>query len=234
MRSFLQQWYNHLRNFTDKKALTILVKCVPPVYKHIILRNSTLGDCLQHLNKYCPDEEMHYLATEAETRKRKTPRKEEKKEDGRTPHEKLGKLPCRLCFKTTHSTLLGCRMFREYIPGQILETKRLPQEVCKLCLGTLFTECQHRGMIYYQGYLCHVSKMNFIICYLCKKHESSQKWLKLNHNPSMGIHNITKMYRAIGTEHVQVNTIKVKLSTQTRPESGITEIEESSQLGNEQ
>ena len=50
----------------------------------------------------------------------------------------------------------------------------------------------------------------------------------------MGIYNITKLYRAIATEYVQVNMIKVRLSTQTRLESGITEIEESSQLGNEQ
>ena len=75
-------------DFTDEKALTILEKCVPPVYQHIILRNSTLEDCLQHLTKYCPDGEMHYLETEAETRKRKNASKKEKKEDGRTSHEK--------------------------------------------------------------------------------------------------------------------------------------------------
>ena len=154
--------------------------------RNIILGISTLRDFLQHLSQYCPNEEMYYTAAET----------------GRILHEMLAKLPCRVCSETTHSTLLGCKKLSKYITGHISETKRLPEEVCKLCLGTIFTECQHRRMVNYQDYLCHVSKMNFIICYLCKKHESAQNWFKMNHNPSKGIHNITNMNQAIGTEHV--------------------------------
>ena len=121
---------DNLKGFTDNKALAILVQCVPPVYQYIILANSTLEDCLQYLKRYCPDEEMYYTATE----------------NGRIQHEMLARLPCRVCFETKHSTLLGCKKLREYIPGYILETKRLPEEVYKLCLGTIFPACRHHRM----------------------------------------------------------------------------------------
>ena len=106
---------------------------------------------------------MHYTAAETETKRRKAPKKGEMMEDGRILHEKLAMGPCRVCSETTHSTLLSCKKFREYIPGQISETKRLPEEVCKLCLETLFTDCQYHRMVCYQDYIYHVSKMNFII-----------------------------------------------------------------------
>ena len=56
----------------------------------------------------------------------------------------------------------------------------------------------------------------------------------MNHNPSKGVQNISKMYQAIGTEQIQVNTIRVKFSMEPQPGSGIAEIDKSSQLGNEQ
>ena len=42
------------------------------------------------------------------------------------------------------------------------------------------------------------------------------------------------MYRAIGTDHVQINTIRVKISKQSQQRPGTAEIEEFSQLDNEQ
>ena len=67
---------------------------------------------MQYLNKHCHDEEMHYTVAETETKRRKTPKKGEKKDDGRIPHEKLAKLLCRVCSVATHSNLLGCRKLK--------------------------------------------------------------------------------------------------------------------------
>ena len=41
------------------------------------------------------------------------------------------------------------------------------------------------------------------------------------------------MYRAIGTKHVQINTIRVKIGTQSQKWLGTAEIKELSQLDNE-
>ena len=57
--------------------------------------------------------------------------------------------------------------------------------------------------------------------------------MKINHNPSKGIYNISSAYLAIRAKHVQVNAIRVKMSIQSQPRSGIAEIEELSQLDNE-
>ena len=89
LRSYIQQWHKHLEGFQDKEALIVLQQYVPPTYKHIIQSSSTLIDCLQHLARYCPNEEMQYDMTKDETRKRKSPEKKGNKEsapkDGRIP-----------------------------------------------------------------------------------------------------------------------------------------------------
>ena len=51
---------------------------------------------------------------------------------------------------------------------------------------------------------------------MCRKHEKAQNWLRVNHDPSMGVDNIGNMRIAIGYEHIQVNTIRVVAGTKTQ------------------
>ena len=69
---------------------------------------------------------------------------------------------------------------------------------------------------------------------MCKKHESTDNWLRVNHHPHKGLNNISAMYKAMGTEHVQVNTIRINSDTQSQERSEIPKIEELLPLSDEQ
>ena len=56
----------------------------------------------------------------------------------------------------------------------------------------------------------------------------------MNYDPSKGIKNIDIIYKAIGADHVQVNSIRVKPSTQSQQRFRIAEIEELLQTDGEQ
>ena len=58
--------------------------------------------------------------------------------------------------------------------------------------------------------------------------------MRVNHDPSKGNKNIDIMYKTIGADHVQVNSIRVKPSTLSQQRYGIAEIEELSQTDDEQ
>ena len=63
---------------------------------------------------------------------------------------KRSRLPCRVCSETTHSNLLGCSKFKRFIPGKPDGSISLAEEVCQLCLRTVFSNCLHYGMKTYQ------------------------------------------------------------------------------------
>ena len=58
--------------------------------------------------------------------------------------------------------------------------------------------------------------------------------MRVNHDPSKGINNMDIMYKAIGADHVQVNSIRVRPSSQSQQRFRIAEIEELSQTDDEQ
>ena len=86
----------------------------------------------------------------------------------------------------------------------------------------------------YQDYLCKIAKTHFILCHKCRKHENAQDWMRVNHDPSKGIKNIDIMYKAIGANHKQVNSIRVKPIMQSQQRFRIAEIEELSQTDDKQ
>ena len=186
----------------------MLQQLVPPTYRDIVQNSSSLKKCLKYLATYCTNEDMHSKITRDRARKRKNTerygRRRTVANEESTPVKKKLKLPCKVCAKTTHSTLLGCPQFKRYLPGQPNGASNLPKDVCRLCLGTIYRDCRHNGMRCYQDYVCRVSRRNFIICYLCRKHEKAQNWLRANHDPSMEVDNIGNMRIAIGYEHIQV------------------------------
>ena len=117
-----------------------------------------------------------------------------------TPARKRTKLPCKVCDETTHPTLFGCPQLKKYIPSQLHEARSLPEDVCKLCLGSLYQMCRHNSLREYKEYLCQVSNRNFIIWSTCKRHERAHQWLRDNHDPSMGIGTLAYLGEAI--EHI--------------------------------
>ena len=153
------------------------------------------------LANYCTPEGVNNQATRSDPRKRKSSERSGSRnpvaQAESTPVKKKLKLPCSVCAGTNHSNLLGCPKFKKYLPDQSGKTRSLPEDVCRLCLGTLFRDCRHNSMKHYQDYICRVSKRNFIICYMCRKHEKAQNWLRVNHDPSMGVDNIGNMHIAI-------------------------------------
>ena len=58
--------------------------------------------------------------------------------------------------------------------------------------------------------------------------------MRENHDPSKGISNMDLMYRAIGAEHVQINSIRIRPTSPSQQEFGMTEIEELPQSEDEQ
>ena len=60
----------------------------------------------------------------------------------------------------------------------------------------------------------------------CKKHENAQDWMKQNYDPKKGIKNIDELYNDIGSNHVQVNSVRIIRNQDPQPRSGIARIEE--------
>ena len=58
--------------------------------------------------------------------------------------------------------------------------------------------------------------------------------MRENHDPSKGISNIDMMYKAIGAEHVQINSIRIRPTSPSQQEFGMAEIEELPQSEEEQ
>ena len=56
LRSYIQQWHTQFKGLWDKKAITILHKCLPPPYRDFIQDSPTLMECLQILEKFCVKE----------------------------------------------------------------------------------------------------------------------------------------------------------------------------------
>ena len=50
--------------------------------------------------------------------------------------------------------------------------------------------------------------------------------MRVNHDPKEGVQNINTMYRAMESDHVQVNFINIRPETQNQQRFGITEIKE--------
>ena len=175
---------------------------------------------------------MHSKITSGRERKRKSPERSRSRRtvpnEESIPVKKKLRLPCSVCAKTTHSTLLGCPQFKNYLPGQLGKSGTIPKDVCRLCLGTTYRDCQHNGMRRYHDYICQVSRRIFIRCSKCRKLERAHNWLRVNNDPSMGNDNIVFMCRAIGYEHIQVNAIRVIADTRIKEKSESPRSEESS------
>ena len=50
--------------------------------------------------------------------------------------------------------------------------------------------------------------------------------MRANHNPKNGVRNLDTMFSALGTDHVQINSISITPETHKKPEFGMAEIEE--------
>ena len=69
---------------------------------------------------------------------------------------------------------------------------------------------------------------------MCRKYKEAQNWLRVNHDPNKKLNNIRIMYRIIGAEQVQVNTIRINSNTRTQERSESPKSEELSPLGDKQ
>ena len=47
--------------------------------------------------------------------------------------------------------------------------------------------------------------------------------MRINHDPNKGLHNIDIMYKAIGADHIQINSVRIK-PRHSQQRFGITEI----------
>ena len=125
--------------------------------------------------------------------------------DDREPRDIRGKScrPCRVCSETTHSNLFGCPNLQKYLLGQPGGSTSLPKEVCPKCLG-------HYAMKNYQKYFCKIEIKHFVFC-KGRYHENAQDWMRVNYDPCIGLRNIDIMYDEIGANHIQINSIRVKM-----------------------
>ena len=190
---YIPKWHELLESSNDRRALKVLQQLVPPTYRKMFKKSPSFEEILMELAMYCcPPKDMNDQAARNNARKRKSSERNESRntQAESTPVKKKIKLPCYVCTGTNHSNLLGCPKFKKYLPDQSGKTRSLPEDVCRLCLRTLFRDCHHNSMKHYQDYICQTSKRNFIICSTCSKHENVHHWLRVNHEPSIGNDNI--------------------------------------------
>ena len=83
----------------------------------------------------------------------------------------------------------------------------------------------HNSLRYYKKYFCNIGKRHFIIC-KCRKHENAHDWMRVNYDPKRGLKNMDEMYNEIGTNHIQVNSIRVIEDPEPQPRYGLASIEE--------
>ena len=60
----------------------------------------------------------------------------------------------------------------------------------------------------------------------CRKHENAHSWMRVNKDTKRGIKNMDEMYNEIGTNHIQVNSIRVNEDPQPQQRYGMADIEE--------
>ena len=60
----------------------------------------------------------------------------------------------------------------------------------------------------------------------CRKHENAHDWMRVNYDPKRGLKNMDEMYNEIGTNHIQVNSIRVNEDPKPQPIYGMADIEE--------
>ena len=143
------------------------------------------------------------------------------------PHpEEERRLNCRECKKNSHENLLGCPNFKKYLPGEPNSASSLPTEIWRLCLGTLFNECNHSSMHNNQRYHCNTYDNFFLVCHKFKKHENAQEWMRGNHKPERGQGNLQAMFISLVTDHLQVNSVTMEPETQKEEEFGMADIVE--------
>ena len=58
------------------------------------------------------------------------------------------------------------------------------------------------------------------------KHENAQDWMRVKYNSKKGKRNIDDMYKEIGVNHIQVNSIRANQYSQSQQRYGIADIEE--------
>ena len=83
----------------------------------------------------------------------------------------------------------------------------------------------HNSLRYYKKYICNIGQRHFKIC-KCKKHKNAHDWIRLNKDPKKGLKNMDEMYNEIGTNHVQVNSVRIIKNQDPQPSNGLASIEE--------
>ena len=113
---------------------------------------------------------------------------------------------CMVCKERGHNNLLYCSKLPEYIPGG-LGVKPIPKELCKFCLSAAGNskDCPHNYPTNYNDWICQQSKVNFILCKDCQKHQAPQDWLKENFNPYSGPGNLFKVWKEFNRDNAIIN-----------------------------
>merc|ERR1712240_632147 len=62
----------------------------------------------------------------------------------------------------------------------------------------------------YNDWVCQQSKVNFILCKDCQKHQAPQDWLKENFNPRLGPGNLYMVWREFNRDNAIINSIQVE------------------------
>ena len=106
------------------------------------------------------------------------------------------------------------KLKKQYLPGNPKESKSLPKDICKDCLGTIFSDCRHNNLMSYLKYCCNFGNMFFLFCDKYKKHENAQDWMRVNHDPNKGVNYLYTIFNSLGSDHVQINSITVAPETQ--------------------
>ena len=60
----------------------------------------------------------------------------------------------------------------------------------------------------------------------CRKHENAHDWMRVNYDSKRGLKNMDEMYNEIGTNHIQVNSIRINEDPKPQPRYGMADIEE--------
>ena len=129
-----------------------------------------------------------------------------------------------VCKERGHSNLLYCSKLPEYIPrGNNVIT--IPRELCKFCLSTAghYRDCTHTFPRDYKDWMCKLSKVNFILCKDCQKHQGPQDWLKVNFKPNIGRANLLNVWKEFNSNNALINSIQVQPEHQP---AGIADIED--------
>ena len=111
-----------------------------------------------------------------------------------------------VCKEQGHNSLLHCPKLPEYIPRGN-NVKPIPRGLCKVCLSTAgdFKDCAHNYPKDYNNWLCQQSRMNFILCKDCQKHQAPQDWLKKKFKPHIGHRNLSNIWKVFNNANAIIN-----------------------------